>query len=112
VRKYRHRKDAKLTREQVRAAYVLYREQGLSLRALGKLLYERFGYASPASCANSLHDLFQGEGFKLRDRIDATVTASTTHGRGARKDKAAYKRWHRAEYGPWPSDRSNSPAAR
>lgn len=105
MRTYRHRRDAKLTREQVRAAYLLYRDRGLSLRALGALLYERFGYASAASCANSLHDLFKGEGYRLRDRIEATKAASTTHGRGARADKAAYKRWHRAEFGPWPSDR-------
>ncbi len=108
MRRYKHRADAKLTRAQVRAAYVLYRDRGLSLRAVAGLLWERFGYASQASCANSLHDLFVGEGFLLRDRVAATVAASTTHGRGARADKASYKRWHRSEFGPWPSDRKPS----
>lgn len=104
MRVYRHRSDAKLTRAQVKAAYVLYRDEGLTLRALGALLYERFGYASAASCANSLHDLFKGEGFLLRDKNKLMAERNFRHGKGARKDKAAYKRWHRATFGPWPSD--------
>jgi len=104
VRVKRHRRDANLTRAQVRAAYVLYRDQGLSLRALGALLYERFGYASPHSCANSLHDLFKGEGFELRDKNELMAQRNYRHGHGARAEKAAYKRWHRATFGPWPSD--------
>lgn len=105
---YKWRTDARLTPAQVRAAYHLHIEGGLSIRELGRQMWERFGYSSPHSCANSLSDLFKRAGLKARDRVDATVKVSTTHGRGARKSKAAYKRWHRATFGPWPSDRKGA----
>ena len=101
---YKWRCDAKLTAAQVRAAHRVHIEAGISLRELGRQLWERFGYSSPQSCSNSLSDLFKRAGLKARDRVDATVKASTTHGLGARANKAAYKRWHRATFGPWPSD--------
>lgn len=94
----------KLTAAQVRAAHVIYEQRGLSLRQLGALLWERYGYASPQSCANALHDLFRAQGLPRRDRIAATIAANTVHGRGARNDRAAYKRWHRRTHGRWPSD--------
>lgn len=106
--RYRLRTDAKLTRAQIVAAHRLHIEAGLSIRELGRRLYERYGYASPRSCANSLSDLFATVGLSARDRVEATRLASTTHGKGARADKAAYKRWHRAEFGPWPSDRNKA----
>jgi hypothetical protein len=101
---YKWRTDARLTAAQVRAAHRLHVEAGLSIRELGRQMWERFGYANEKSCANSLSDLFKRAGLPARDRIEATVAASTTHGRGARADKAAYKRWHRHTFGPWPSD--------
>jgi hypothetical protein len=106
VRRYRHRADAKLTRAQVQAAYVIYRDQGLSVRAVAGLIWERYGYASQASCANSLHDLFKGENFLMRDKNALMAERNFKHGRCG--DRAAYKRWHRAEFGPWPSDRKPS----
>lgn len=111
TRSYKWRRDAKLTRQQALAAYRLHIEGGYSIRELGRLLWERHGYSSPQSCANSLSDLFRRLHRPARDRIAATVAVSTTHGRGARADKAAYKRWHRATFGPWPSDlhRDRSP---
>lgn len=108
---YRLRKDAKLTRAQIVAAHRLHTEDGISIRELGRQMWERFGYSSPRSCANSLSDLFATVGLPARDRIDATVKASTTHGRGGRADKAAYKRWYRETFGPWPGDNAQKPAA-
>lgn len=105
---YKWRVDAKLSKAQVRAAHRLHIEGGVSIRELGRLLYERHGYASPQSCANSLSDLFRRYGLQARDRIEATRAASRKHGRGARAEKAAYKRWHRAEFGPWPSDKKKA----
>jgi hypothetical protein len=93
----------RLTPEQVTAAHTLH-VGGMSLRELGRQLYERLGYASAKSCTMALSQAFRRAGLTRRDRIEATVAASTVHGRGARTDKAAYKRWHRATYGPWPSD--------
>jgi hypothetical protein len=94
----------KLTTEQVRAAHRLHVE-GMSIRELGRRLHERYGYATAHSCANALSAAFMRHGLERRERLEATIAASITHGRGARADKAAYKRWHRATYGPWPSDR-------
>lgn len=95
----------KLTEEQVHAAYLLHTDGGLSLRELGRQLYERLGYASSKSCAVALSDAFKRDALKARDRVEATRLVSTTHGHGARADKAAYKRWRRSTIGPWPSDR-------
>ena len=108
MRVYRQRCDSRMTRAQVKAAYVIYRDKGLSLRALGALLWEQFGYASPASCANTLHDLFKREGYKLRDNKALLIERNFKHGHGARKDRAAYKRWRRATIGPFPSDRKSA----
>ncbi len=94
----------KLTPEQVAAAHRLHWDGGLSIRELGRQLYERLGYSSAKSCAMALSTAFARAGLHRRDRIAATVAASTTHGRGSRADKAAYKRWHRETFGPWPSD--------
>jgi len=94
----------KLDERQIAAAHRLHIEGGLSLRELGRQLWERLGYSSPHSCAQALSDAFRRAGLPRRDRVAATIAASTTHGRGARANKAAYKRWHRATFGPWPSD--------
>ena len=105
TRSYKWRTDAKLTRAQALAAYKLHIEGGVSIRELGKLMWERYGYSSPHSCANSLSDLFKRLHRPARDRVQATILASTTHGRGSRANKAAYKRWHRETFGPWASDK-------
>jgi hypothetical protein len=92
-------KWGKLTDEQIRAAHLVYVERGLSMRKLGALLCERFGFASAQSCSQALWSGFQRLALPARDRIEATVAASTTHGRGARRDQAAYKRWRREQQG-------------
>jgi hypothetical protein len=76
---YRLRRDAKITPRQTRAAWVLY-QHGYSLRAIAALIWQPLGFASPKSAANSLHDRFRAAGYRLRDRLEATRAASTTHG--------------------------------
>jgi hypothetical protein len=88
---YKRRRDNRLTVQQVHAAHRLYVELEWSLRTLGRELYQQFGYANAHSCANSLHEQFIAEGLPRRDRIQATIKASTTHGlrprSGARSDE-------------------------
>lgn len=96
--------NAKLTEKQLRAIYKLHIDGGHSLRAIAAAGWEKWGYASPKSCLTSISDRLRSIGLKPRDRIEATVRASTTHGHGSRNDNAAYKRWHRRAHGPWPSD--------
>lgn len=68
-----------LTDEQVRAVHRMY-EQGLSLSACAARILPRTRYRSLRSCTNSLHDQFVRLGLPRRDRIEATIAASTTHG--------------------------------
>ena len=95
---------ALLTREQVFAVHKLHIDGGLSMREIARRGWQRWGYASERSCLNSIIDLLDSFGLRRRDRIEATILASTTHGRGSRANKAAYKRWHRRAFGAWPSD--------
>lgn len=89
-------KYRKLTDGQVRAAHTLYIERRLSLRDLGRLLWERFGYASAASCANSLSEAFIDLGLPRRDRIEATIEKSLRHGLARRgKGGAEYNQLRR-----------------
>ncbi len=68
-----------LTDTQVRAVHRLYAD-GMSLRACAARIFPRTRYASERSCANALHDHFVRLGLPRRDRIEATVAASTRHG--------------------------------
>lgn len=71
------RQYRRLTDDQVRAAHRIYTNSNLSLRALGELLHERFGYANGQSAANALHRAFKTMGLPLRDRLEATIAANT-----------------------------------
>lgn len=67
------RPQAKLTLSQVRAAWTLYKDAGLSLDDLAERLWQLYGYASKASCHKSLHEAFTSEGKKLRTRREAAL---------------------------------------
>jgi hypothetical protein len=82
-------KHRRMTDAQVRAAHVLYQRKGLSLRQLGRALYEQLGYGSAASCANALSDAFLQLGLPTRDRVAASVAASTKHGLATRAARAS-----------------------
>lgn len=110
VRQKRWHKNAKLTEEQVRTLHTIHITRGMSMRELSRQGWQRWGYASEKSCLVSVCALMDSLGLERRDRVEATVLASTTHGKGSRADKAAYKRWRRREIGPWPSDRRSSSA--
>jgi hypothetical protein len=90
--RYRRRRDARLTESQVLAAHRLYVAKGWSLRTLGAMLWKPLGYASAKSAANSLWAEFISAGLPRRDRIEATVRASTTHGLRPRLGQSAEQR--------------------
>jgi hypothetical protein len=69
-RVYKIRSDARLTREQVRAAYELHRA-GWSLRAIAGEIWERYGYASKDACASALSYGLRLEGLPVADRIES-----------------------------------------
>lgn len=87
-RRYRGRQPAaKMTDQQVRDAHTAYMD-GKSLRALARDLWETYGYASPGSCVNALSAFFIRDGLPTRDRIEATIAASTVHGLAGRDARA------------------------
>lgn len=82
----------------VERAHQLHVKGGLSIRELGRQMYARFGYASPASCEAALRAAFDRLGLDRRPRAEAQRQAATRHGRAAKgQDRAAYKRWLRAQ---------------
>lgn len=103
VRGRRWQKNAKLTEAQVRALHTIHITRGMSMRELARQGWRQWGYASEKSCLVSVCALMDSLGLERRDRVEATVAASTTHGMKSRGN-AAYKRWHRETFGPWPSD--------
>lgn len=89
-----------LTEAQLRVLYRAHTTQSLSINALAKRIYARVGYASYGSAASAISKGWQRLGLPARDRIEATVLASTTHGMGRRnRDEQAYRRFHRDQMG-------------
>lgn len=74
-----------MTDAQLRAAYEIYRREGLSLRALAERIFERYGYANADSCSKALGEGFKHMSLEARDRIEATRAACTVHGRAPRR---------------------------
>jgi len=91
-------KTAYITDTQLRALHLAH-VNGASIRELGRRVWQRAGYASEKSAANAISEGFKRLGLPARDRIEATVKASYKHGKGARDNKAAYKRWKRRQEG-------------
>jgi hypothetical protein len=77
---------------QVRAAYQLYCDQGLSIRALADLVWEQFGYNSRDACKSALFSYFKRRGLRLRDQREVTAQRNFKHGHGVRgRDEHAYR---------------------
>jgi hypothetical protein len=86
----------KISDEQLEALYRLYVERKWSVRKIAEQVWEQFGYKSQRACTNALHSAFRQQGYELRDRIEASIIASTKHGlaakHGPRIGYARYKR--------------------
>jgi hypothetical protein len=65
-------------------AAVEHHRYGWSLRAIARLKYREWGYASPATALEGLRSAFRVIDAPVRDRIEATVLASTLHGNSRR----------------------------
>jgi hypothetical protein len=63
-------------------------ENGWSLRAIARLRYKRWGYASVGSCLEGLRRALRSIDAPVRGRVEATVLASTIHGNGQRALRA------------------------
>jgi hypothetical protein len=58
--------------------------RGWSLRAIARLHWRRWGYASPKSALEALRGAMRELDLPVRDRVEATVLASTMHGHSRR----------------------------
>lgn len=87
--------DFRIPLSEVRQAHAEHLA-GWSLRALARMRYEQWGYASPNSALEGLRRAMHTLELPVRDRIEATIAASEVHGKARRADKAAGTREHRA----------------
>jgi hypothetical protein len=100
----RRKADARIPDDVIRKLHLLHtRGKAVSINALGKQLYERYGYASANTCGVSIADGFKRLGLQARGRIEMTIAVSTKHGRKRRYQKgtasADYKRWLKKQRG-------------
>ncbi len=58
--------------------------RGWSLRAISRMRYRRWGYASPGSALEGLRKALRTIEAPVRDRVEATVDASLVHGHARR----------------------------
>jgi hypothetical protein len=73
---HRRAPPPRLTYEQVVAAHKLHLEADLSLRELGRLGWESWGYKNADSASRSLSVAFKRHGLKARDKREMTTRAN------------------------------------
>jgi hypothetical protein len=99
-------RDYKIPLPDVLAAHRSHRA-GWSIRALARMHWTRWGYASPESANEGLRHAFRTLSLDVRDQAAATMLARTVHGHNRRgmadpahPDHAAYlehRRWTAAQ---------------
>lgn len=93
------RRGARLTSDDLAAAYVLYERQRLSLPEIAELVWQRYGYPGAKACRGALWKGFHAEGFPLRSKSEARlclgaekrreISLAMQAGRKSRQQKAA-----------------------
>lgn len=68
-----------MTEDQIREAHAMHVD-GLSLREIGREMWERTYYASPRTLATQLTQLFRARGLWIRSRVEATVLSNEKRG--------------------------------
>lgn len=86
-----------ITAAVLREGYELYLT-GLSLRAVAEAIWPRTQYASPRSCANSIHNQWRALGWRLRSKGAVTAARNWKHGklRSGARDPEFRKQQRRA----------------
>jgi hypothetical protein len=87
---------SRYTEDQLRALHLVHIRGEQSINSLAKQTFERVGYKSHHTAAVAISRQWKRLGLKARDRIEATVKASTKHGlapkHGPRPGYNTYKR--------------------
>lgn len=84
----------------LRTLHRAYVAKGMSLRALGARVKDRYGYSSVKSCANAIQAGWKKLGLPRRDRVAALQLKLTTHGMTPRRhrDPDTYNEWRRGRW--------------
>lgn len=67
------KRTARLSSEDLAAAYLLYQRKRLSIPELAGLLWKQYDYASARHCEQALWKGFRAEGFRLRSKSEARL---------------------------------------
>jgi hypothetical protein len=78
---------SRINDRQARVLHAAHLERRASVRELARNVHEQLGYRSPGSCVEGIRAAWARLGLDARDRVDATVLASTVHGRARRSGK-------------------------
>lgn len=70
----------RMTDAQIVAAHTIYNRTGMSLRALGELLWQRYGYIDAASCTQQLRRSFHNRGLPVRTIQEGQWASHYKHG--------------------------------
>lgn len=81
----------RINERMARAIHAKY-EAGWSARKLGQELWQVLGYASAHSCEFAIGNAFRRYGLPVRERIEATILASTSSGLSPRDDRERRRR--------------------
>src|SRR3990172_6921294 len=81
----------RISESAARALHAKY-ETGISARTLGRELYRVLGYKTTNPCEAAIGAAFHRYGLPVRDRIAATILASTTSGLSPRDHRERYRR--------------------
>ena len=92
----------KLSDDHLRALHRFHLEGGHSVRALGRRIWDRAGFASAGSAAMAISTGFHRLGLPVRTQAEGTARSNKGR-RGPNSpgtaDRAAYKRWLRTQKG-------------
>ena len=92
----------KLTDRHLQALHHFHLEQGISIRELGRRIWRKAGYASPASAAESISQGFKRLHLPALSRELAVAKANERRrlpGSPGTANRSAYKRWLRSKNG-------------
>ena len=95
LRRKRIHHTALFTEEELRAAYKVYTDAGLSCYDLGRQLWQKQGYKDAVTCANALRKAFASRAWKLRSRSESRKLALKLRGYAVTEEQKREKRRER-----------------
>lgn len=92
---------SRLTDEHLRALYVLYSRDQVSINRLAGRVYQRLGYKNARVCASAISKGWQRLGLPVRSQREAARIANVRHGMAPKhhtpEQERAYRKWLRSK---------------